>query len=119
MSAKTVRVRVTVFVGADQHNPKSTLPYIHSIELLSGEISGIYGFSSEHQAIRLHKDLVALPVISGIIKSLKARGQIHRGVVILPKQVQKLYFDNEGNIRFNDEYLEEVEELKKPRLPPS
>jgi len=58
---------------------------------------------------------ISLPFQSYLVKSLKARGQIRRGVVTLPREVQKLYLDDEGNVRFNDEYLEEIEELKKPK----
>ena len=67
MSAEIARIRVTVFAGADQSNPKSTILCIHSIEVLSGENAGIFGFSSEHQPIRSHKDFVALPIISSQI----------------------------------------------------
>jgi hypothetical protein len=109
------RVKFTIYTVADNKDAKTTLTHLYSIEVLSGPNAGIYGFAPEHRALSNHGALCQLPVIAGIIRAMKSRGQIRRGLLKLPTEVRKLYFDENDNVIFKDDYLEEVQQLEKPR----
>ncbi len=101
------RVKFTIYSTSDTKDPKTTVTLIYSIEVLSGPIAGIYGFAPELRQLRSHEALCKLPVIAGIIRVMKTRGQIRRGLLKLPPEVRKLYFDENDNVKFNEikEYL--------------
>lgn len=109
------RVKFTMFTAADSKDPKTTVTFVYSIEVLSGPNAGIYGFAPEHRALTSHEALCKLPVIAGIVRALKSRGQIRRGLLKLPPEVRVLYFDDNDNVVFKDDYLEEVQQLEKPK----
>jgi len=109
------RVKITIFTAADSKDSRTTVSLIYSIEVLYGPNAGIYGFAPEHRELRFHEALCKLPVIAGIIRAMKNRGQIRRGILELPAEVYKLYFDKFGNPVFNNDYLEETQQLEKPK----
>ncbi len=113
------RVKFTIYSTNDTKDPKTTVTLIYSIEVLSGPNAGIYGFAPEHRQLRSHEALCKLPVIAGIIRVMKTRGQIRRGLLKLPPEVRKLYFDENDNVIFMDDYLEETTQLEKHKPSPN
>jgi hypothetical protein len=109
------RVKFTIYTTTDAKDSKTTVILIYSIEVLSGPNAGIYGFAPEQRSLRNHEALCKLPVIAGMIRAMKARGQIRRGLVKLTPEVRKLYFDEDDNVVFMDDYLEETTQLEKPK----
>jgi len=109
------RVRFTLFSTADSTDQKTTVILVHSVEVFSGPNAGLYGFALEHRYLKHHKELCDLPVIAGVIRSMKHRGQIRRGILRLTPEVRKLYFDEDENVVFKGDYLEETEKLEKSR----
>ena len=94
------RVRFTLFTDMSRTDPKTTSIFLHSVEVFGGVSAGIYGFALEHQNLTHYKHLITLPVTAGIIKAMKTRGQICRGIVTLPPEIEKQYFDDDGNVFF-------------------
>lgn len=115
MSALDEDERVKFTLYTDAKDAKTTVVLIYSVEVLSGPNAGIYGFAPEHRQLRCHEALCKLPVITGIIKAMKSRGQIRRGLLKLPPEVRQLYFDENDNVVFMDDYLEETTQLEKSK----
>ncbi len=69
-------VKCTIYSTSDTKDQKTTVTLSYSIEVLSGPNAGIYGFVPEHRQLRSHEALCKLPIIAGIIRVMKTRGQI-------------------------------------------
>lgn len=109
------RVKFTIYSAPDSKDSKTTVLLVYSIEVLCGPNAGVYGFAPEHRALSNHEALCKLPVIAGIIRAMKNRGQIRRGLLKLPPDIHKLYFDENDNVLFKEDYLEEAQQLEKPK----
>ncbi|XP_046629530.1 uncharacterized protein LOC124309911 [Neodiprion virginianus] len=101
------KVKVKFQFAAEAWDAKTTVIKVKSIQVLEQE--QIFSFEQKDQPISNHAELAKLPVVKGIIKSLDKRGKQRKAIVSLDAHLQRLYFDEEGNVVFNDHYLEEIE----------
>ncbi len=115
VETSVVRVRFYVYVGPDPNNAKTNIHLIRSMQKENAE--EIFLFPSVLQPLRRHSELAKFPAIIGACKTIKARGQYRKIMVTLSDSLATIYFDEDGNARFSDEYLEEVSSDPKPEIP--
>lgn len=110
MAVKT-RFRLVYEQGVD---PKSNIVKVKLIEEL--QEGKIYLFPPNLQPLTEHPALAGLPVIKAVIKVFTKRNQFRNIKVTLPEEIVKKYFDEEGNVRFKENYLEEYNSNKEELL---
>lgn len=101
MSIKT-RFHLVNESGADL---KTSVIKVKLIEDTENEET--YLFPPDLQPLSRHPELAALPIIKTALKALTKRNQFRNIKVTLTKEIAEKYFDEEGNVRFGDNYLEE------------
>lgn len=74
----------------------------------------IFQFPKDKQSSTQHQKLFDTNVVKNVVKSLKIRNKFRNVMITLDAELQNIYMDGEGNVVFNDEYLEEVSPLEKP-----
>lgn len=74
MPTEDMRVRVTVYVGADPNDKKFTLPLLQGIPKLDNDEIETYGFLTELQLLCLHEELTKIQAVARAVRSLKQRG---------------------------------------------
>ena len=88
---------------------KSTVVKPKTIQLL--EQKEIYQFPEDQQTNTHHPLLFNLTVVKGVVKSLKTRNKFRTVTITLTDgELKDSYMDEEGNIAFNEYYLETVPE---------
>lgn len=65
-----------------------------------------YEIPEDKQDISDHHELLALPKVKNILKSIKARGSFRTSVISLTPELKEIYFDAEEDVMFKDEYLQ-------------
>ena len=60
---------------------------------------------------KLHAEPFQLPTVKNSIKNLTKAGQYRNIRVTLPEKLMPKYVDTDGNFVFNEEYLDEIDEL--------
>ncbi len=102
MSVK-VKFHMAMEAGPD---PKTNVKNIKSIQRLDDLTT--YSFPSECQLSSTHLQLSKNPTIARGLGQLSRRGQSRTLAVTLNENLYKLYFDEEGNVCFNNTYLDEI-----------
>lgn len=59
---------------------------------------------------RHHEEIIKTSAYARVKKTCTKRDQIRRVWIALNKELKKTYYDDEGNLQFQDEYLEEIDE---------
>ena len=98
-------IKVKFCLSSEAWENKTTV-MVKTIEILGRE--EIFSFPIESQPIQKHTELTKLSIIKGAVKSLNTRGKIRNITITLKKELQKSYFDEEGNVVFGDYYLEAI-----------
>ncbi|XP_044760298.1 uncharacterized protein LOC123317753 [Coccinella septempunctata] len=91
---------------------KSTIVKVKTIQLM--DQPEIFRFPNDKQSSLHHKQLFDTNVVKNVVKSLKIRNKFRNVMITLDAELQGIYMDEEGNVAFNDEYLEEVSPLENP-----
>ncbi|KAF6200735.1 hypothetical protein GE061_005179 [Apolygus lucorum] len=89
--------------------PNDSKTSIHCIKWIqTTDENTIYEFPSELQQLTsIHKNLLQIPIIKSVQKSLNKRGNFRIISVTLPAEIVPQYFDADGNCVFQDYYLPE------------
>lgn len=95
---------------------KSNIICITSIATTTGQI---FRIPIEFQPANLHPEITNTPNYGKVKKSLSKRHQTRRVWIALTDVISKIYLDDEGNVQFNDIYLEELQEKKEAELTPA
>lgn len=90
---------------------KSTIVKVKSIELVRQ--LEIFQFPEDKQTSTQPMELFDTNVVKTMVKSLKTRNKFRNVMITLDDKLQAIYLDEEGNVAFNDEYLEEIAPLVK------
>ena len=93
------------FISESGTDSKSTIVKVKTIQLVNQE--ECYLFPKDKRTSDQHKQLFNTTVVKNVVKSLKTRNKFRNVVVTLTQDLQKIYLDEEGNVVFHDEYLEE------------
>lgn len=72
-----------------------------------------YRVPNEYITYDNHTELLKTPAFLMVKKSLKERGQFRRVWITLNKELQRTYCDADGNLQFENEFLEEVIEKQE------
>ena len=73
----------------------------------------IFLIPDELQAVAHHETLKSTKVYANIKNTIKKRGQTRSVWVQITDEIKKTYFDDDGNIVFGNQYLEEVNQVQK------
>ncbi|XP_044741211.1 uncharacterized protein LOC123302367 [Chrysoperla carnea] len=84
-----------------------------AITSISTQDNKKYYIPEEESDVYKHELLVATSNFVKIKKSLKKRHQTRNIWITLTKEMKDQYFDEDGNLQFNDQYLEEVNTLNE------
>jgi len=94
-------------VVASPRDEKSNIIAITSLRTESGKT---YVFQEDNRYMANHKELMKTEKYSKVKNSLKKRHQSRKVWISMTKELEEIYIDEDGNIQFADEYLEEIEE---------
>lgn len=89
-------------------SPKEKKTSIVNITSITTEDNKEYVLPQEMRFISEHEELAKTEVYKRVKKSLTQRGQERRVWITLTEEMEQTYFDEEGNIMFNDFYLEQL-----------
>ncbi|KAK9875449.1 hypothetical protein WA026_007844, partial [Henosepilachna vigintioctopunctata] len=67
----------------------------------------------EYYNVEHHVNLIETVIFTRVKKALKRRNQIRNVCTNLTKEIKNTYYDDERNLRFDDEYLEEITEKQE------
>lgn len=103
------QIRVVIVMEPVSETPgeKSSATHIKTLQVLDDE-KKVYAIPKEYQSINEHPDLSAHPTILAARKQITKRWLWREVKVTLTETLKKKYFDEEGNVRMNDVFLEEV-----------
>ncbi|CAK1549410.1 unnamed protein product [Leptosia nina] len=91
---------------------KSNVVHVISIMTTDGRI---YILPQELQIASMHTELIKCPAYSKVKNSLKKRHQTRKVWITLSKEMKNVYMDEEGNLQFSDQYLEENQSQFEPK----
>ncbi|KAK7792870.1 hypothetical protein R5R35_004000 [Gryllus longicercus] len=99
------RLQFTFQYLASPKDKKTSLPAITSIVT---EDNKQYVLPQEMRFVTEHPELMKTDVFKRVKNSLTQRGQNRTVWITLTKEMAQTYMDEEGNIMFNDLYLEQI-----------
>jgi len=98
--------RATFHFSMDAVNTKTNAIRVHTIQLEGSKET--FQFPSDMQAREQHPELFATEIVKNVTKSMKTRGQYRNIKISLVKELKDIYLDEEENVCFKDQYLDEV-----------
>lgn len=105
MQGKTMEKLRFEFTMMPSKDSKSSLICITSIVTSDNKI---YALPEELQSVSYHKELLKSAAFLKVKNSLKKRYQTRRIWITMTEDLRKIYIDEDENIQFEDQYLEEV-----------
>ena len=72
-----------------------------------------YKIPHENLNALIHTELIKMPSFAKVKKSIKQRGQMRKVWINLTKELENIYYDEDGNIQLDGEYLEEIIEKQE------
>ncbi|ESO04465.1 hypothetical protein HELRODRAFT_172852 [Helobdella robusta] len=69
----------------------------------------VFAIPEELQSASLHKELIKTAAYNKIKNSLKKRHQTRKIWITMTNELSNVYIDEDGNLQFGDQYLEEIE----------
>lgn len=90
---------------AEAQDPRTTVVKVKTIQLI--DQLELFQFPPEAQTKNEHQKLFEHTVAKGVVKSLKTRNKYCKVLITLAEgELGDMYLDEEGNIVFNEFYLE-------------
>ncbi|XP_070169590.1 uncharacterized protein [Polyergus mexicanus] len=89
-------------------SPRDKKTSIVAITSIRTEDNKEYVLPQEMRFVSEHEELMKTDVYKRVKKSFTQRGQDRTVWITLTKEMEQTYFDKEGNIMFNDLYLEQI-----------
>lgn len=81
---------------------------IFSITSIATNENKVYKIPEELQSANLHKELMKTSAFTKAKNSLKKRHQIRKVWITMTDPLAKTYIDEDGNLQFCDQFLEEI-----------
>lgn len=104
--------RAIFHFGSEALNAKTTVVKVTAIQL-EGE-STIFKFPTNKQLKEHHPKLLDTNIVKNVVKSMKTRGKFWNVRITLENGLEVEYIDEEGNVCFNDDYLDELQTYIAP-----
>lgn len=101
-TSKKLRFEFTILPSKDN---KSNLLCISSIATSDNKI---YTLPEELQSVSYHKEILKSAALVKVKNSIKKRHQTRRIWITMTEELKKTYIDEDGNMQFENQYLEEV-----------
>lgn len=101
---------------SDSLDARTTVVRVLTIQL-EGEDT-IFQFPREKQLKEQHNALFETNIVKNVIKGMKTRGKFRNIRITLAGELEQEYLDEEGNVCFHDQYLDEVQAYDNPNTPP-
>ncbi|GBP75482.1 hypothetical protein EVAR_57220_1 [Eumeta japonica] len=98
------------FVVLPSSDGKSNTFYITSIATSDATVHVI---PEEFQSVNYHTELMKTFAYTKIKNSMKKRYQTRKICITMTKELRKTYIDEDDNLQFGDQYLEEVDQKKQ------
>lgn len=73
----------------------------------------VYAIPEEFQSVGYHKDLMKTAAYTKVKNSIKKRYQTRKIWITMTEELKKNYMDEDGNLQFGDQYLEEMDQKQK------
>lgn len=86
---------------------KSSIYCVTSITTKEGKV---FAIPEELQSVGLHKELIKTSAYNKVKNSLKKRYQTRKVWIKMTDELSKIYVDEDGNLQFGEQYLEEIEQ---------
>lgn len=102
-----LRFEFTLLPGSDG---KSNILCLTSLSTCEEKV---YGIPETLQAVSHHKEIMKTSAFTKVKNSLTKRFQTRRVWISLTEELSKIYVDEDGNLQFGDQYLEEMK-IKTP-----
>lgn len=84
---------------------------IYSIISITTSDNKVYAIPEELQSAGLHKEIINTSTFTKVKNSLKKRYQVRRVWITMTEELMKTYIDGDGNLQFQDQYLEEWNDI--------
>lgn len=91
-------------------SPKDTKTNVIAITSIGTEDGKKYILPEESRYMGNHEELKKTKNYTKLINSLKKRNQIRKVWIKMTKELEETYIDEDGNLIFKDQYLEEINE---------
>lgn len=101
-----LRFEFTILPGSDG---KSNICCLTSIATRENKV---YVIPEEFQHVTHHKELVKTATFIKVKNSLKKRYQTRRVWITITEELKKIYLDEDDNLQFENQYLEEMEQVQ-------
>lgn len=101
-----LRFEFTLLPGSDG---KSNILSLTSITTSDNKV---YSIPEELQAISYHKEILKTAAYNKVKNSLKKRYQVRRVWITMIDELNKIYIDEDDNLQFENQYLEEINQEK-------
>ncbi|KAL3285456.1 hypothetical protein HHI36_024262 [Cryptolaemus montrouzieri] len=92
---------------ADALDAKTTVVRVLTIQSEGDDT--VFRFPREQQLKEHHPALFRTTIVKNVIKGLKIRGKFRNIRITLADELQQEHLDEEGNVCFHDQYLDEVQ----------
>lgn len=113
-----VDVQAKFHFVAEAVSTKSMVVKVKTIQLVGQ--TDVYKFPEEQQTSVFHAHFFSTTVVKGVVKSLTKRNQFRNVIITLPANTfRNEYLDEEGNVVFNEFYLEVITDISHPASPSS
>lgn len=89
---------------------------INSITSITTDNGKMYAIPSEFQAAGTHTELIKTPAYGKVKNSLKKRYQKRRVWIKMTPELSKIYIDENDNIQFGDQFLEEIDPTQQQAI---
>lgn len=97
-----LRFEFTLLPGSDG---KSS---IYCITTIATSDDKVYAIPAELQSAIYHKEIIKTTAYNKVKNSLSKRYQIRRVWITMTEELKKIYIDEDGNLQFGDQFLEEL-----------
>lgn len=74
----------------------------------------VFAIPEELQSVGLHKELIRTSAYNKVKNSLKKRYHTRKVWINMSDELSKIYVDEDGNLQFGEQYLEEIEQKVTP-----
>ncbi|KAL4702901.1 hypothetical protein ACJJTC_004118 [Scirpophaga incertulas] len=83
---------------------------IYCVTSITTKEQKVFAIPEELQTIGLHRELIKTSAYNKVKNSLKKRYQTRKVWIKMSDELSKIYVDEDGNLQFGEQYLEEIEQ---------
>lgn len=83
---------------------------VYCVTSITTKDEKIFAIPEELQPTGLHKELIKTTAYNKVKNSIKKRHQSRKVWITMTEELKQVYIDEDGNLQFSDQYLEEIEQ---------